>query len=84
MPNVTYTSHVELTGRVPIEFKSAILEEALGLAVVGVLEGVIWVGKSPYPDSDPFLSNSEDGGRPDQVLAEVQFTATDPTFSTRA
>lgn len=82
MPQVTYTSRVELIGEAPREFESAILEEALGLAILGVLSGVIWVGQSPYPDGDPFLSNSEDGGRPDQVIAEVQFTATDPAFST--
>lgn len=81
MPNVRYTCHVELTGEIPREFESAILEEAMSLAVLGVLSGVIWVGQSPYPDGDPFLVTSEDGGQPDPVLATVQFTATDPTFS---
>lgn len=75
----SYTSRIVLTslaGTEPDAWIAQLTEEALGLAVVGVPSGVIWV----RPDG---VYNSEDGGTPEcpaACLAYARFTASDPAF----
>jgi len=82
-----YTSHITLTGQLAEpEYESAMVEEALNLAVIGVNGGHVWV-VLPIEGGDPVTRNSEDYPTPDGpdevgdvLVARAEFFATNPSF----